>query len=42
LRQPVGVAVLVRGARLRGGLLGDLADIVAQNGDAAGELCGRQ
>jgi hypothetical protein len=34
LGDPVGIAVLVLGARERGSLLDELADVVARNGDA--------
>ena len=37
-RHTLGVAVLVRSARLRGGLFGYLVDVVAQNGNPIGEF----
>jgi len=37
-RDALGGALLVRGARLRRCLLGELANIVAQNRDAVGDL----
>ena len=41
-RKTIGVALFVRGARLRCGLLGDLADVVAHDRDAVGKLRRRQ
>jgi len=41
-RHTLGVALLVRSARLRCGLFGYLADVVAQNGDPIGEFSRRQ
>src|SRR5262245_55914474 len=38
----LGVALFVGSARLRRRLLGDLADVVAQDRDASGDLLGRQ
>ena len=38
--EALGVALLVRGAGLRGGLFGDLADILAHDRDAVRKLGG--
>ena len=40
--ETLGIALLVGRARLRGGLFRDLADVVAQDRDPAGDLLGRQ
>jgi hypothetical protein len=41
-RHTLGVALLVRSARLRCGLFGYLADVVAQNGNPIGEFSRRK
>jgi len=41
-REALGIAFLVGGAGLRGGLFGDLADIVPHDRDPVGEVSDRQ
>ena len=41
-REALGIAFLVGGAGLRGGLFGDLADVVAHDRDPIGKVSDRQ